>query len=46
MRKQFNLLFRYRKNIDNLVIKLSEHELKNNTKLSKDEWKKILLKII
>jgi hypothetical protein len=37
MRKQFNLLFRYNQNIDNLLIKLSEHKLKNNNKLNKDE---------
>jgi len=46
MRKQFNLLFRYNQHINNLLIKLSEHDLKNNKKLDKDEWKEILRKII
>jgi ubiquinone/menaquinone biosynthesis C-methylase UbiE len=46
MRKQFNLLFNYKKNVDNLLIKLSEHLASDNKKLSKDEWKEILLKII
>ena len=46
MRNQFNLLFTYAKNINNLLIKLSEHELKNNKKLNKSNWKKILVKII
>lgn len=46
MRKQFNLLFKYRKNVENLLIKLTEHELKDNTKLSKEDCKKILLKFV
>jgi ubiquinone/menaquinone biosynthesis C-methylase UbiE len=46
MRKQFNILFRYHQHINNLLIKLSEHELKNNKLLNKDEWNKILEKII
>jgi len=58
MRQQFNLLFRYINNVDNLLIKLSEHELKYkkhelkykkhelNNKYDKYQWKKILLQII
>ena len=46
MRNQFNLLFRYKKNVENLLIKLSEHDLKNKTKLNKDEWNEVLLKLI
>ena len=46
MKNQFNLLFTYKKYIDNLLIKLSDHELKNNKKIDKNNWKKILLKLI
>jgi ubiquinone/menaquinone biosynthesis C-methylase UbiE len=46
MRKQFNLLFKYNKNVNNLLSKLAEHKLKNNIIIDKYKWKKILLKIL
>jgi ubiquinone/menaquinone biosynthesis C-methylase UbiE len=46
MRKQFSLLFKYKKNIDNLLTIMSKNKLKNNKILTKTEWFDILLKLI
>jgi len=42
----FKLLFKYNHNIDNLIIKLLEHPLKNNNKISRNEWKIYLIKLL
>jgi ubiquinone/menaquinone biosynthesis C-methylase UbiE len=46
MRKQFNKLFKSNRYINNLLTKMEEHELKNNSKLTQYEWKNVLLKLI